>query len=150
MAKASTLIADSQATFGFLSPCGNHMIGTRADLMEFFDAVTAATGDFPVIRHHLYRGFVGLDDVDGLEADIARLQGSGATRGNLSAKVLSELTFCIEELRSEATCFPDNPNMAIRTGSTAIPDEIFLRQLPREAFFAEGPPLWLRPRLTNV
>ncbi|KRS14490.1 hypothetical protein XM53_01870 [Roseovarius atlanticus] len=150
MAKASTLITDSQGSFGFLSPFGNHMIGLRADLIGFFNTVKSTAGEFPVLQHQLYRGYVGLEDVEGLEADIACLRNLGVKSGEIFARSLSALTLCIEELRAEAAYFSDNPNMAIRTGSTAIPDEIFLRQLPRDAFFAEGPPLWLRPRLTRT
>ena len=53
----------------------------------------------------------------------------------------------IEELRAEAEYFPDNPNMAIRTSSTAIPDSMLIRDLPHDAFFRDGEPLWLRSDL---
>lgn len=169
---ASDLIRESRGTVGFLSPMGDHVIGTRADMKAFFDCLAKSGADVPVMRGHLYQGYVGLDEVDALERDVAvgrRVLGSqratrdglqqagftadylakntGSTLSDICAKPLAVLDRVIEELRAEAEYFPDNPNMAIRTSSTAIPDSMLIRDLPRDAFFRDGEPLWLRSDL---
>jgi hypothetical protein len=160
-------IAKSQGSSGFLSPFGDHRIGAQGDLSGFFLLVEHVDEALPVIRGDLWRGYVGPERLDALEGDFATM-AAGLTKMKLAAGDLAGLGFtsdylhrvnavtpeavcarplaalaaCIAEARSELEVFPDHPNHAIRTGSTAIPDSMLIRDLPREAFFQDGPPLW--------
>lgn len=141
------------------------------DLAGFFALAERVDAPLPVIRTDLYRGYVAPDRIAALEAEVAVLSAGLAalkmtpgalaalgftpdylgqsltqTPSGVCAKPLAALTRCIEEARSELEVFPDNPNHTIRTGSTAIPDSMLMRNLPREAFFREGPPIWLSVR----
>lgn len=164
-------IIQSRQTFGFLSPFGDHRIGAVGDLAGFFALAKRVDAPLPVVHTELYPGYVGADQIAALEVEVAVLSAGLAamrmtpgalaalgftpnyleqclnqTPAGVCAKPLAALTRCIEEARSEREVFPDNPNHAIRTGSTAIPDSMFMRDLPREAFFREGGPIWLNDR----
>ncbi|MGB5864715.1 MAG: hypothetical protein WBG95_10480 [Sulfitobacter sp.] len=164
-------VEQSRETFGFLSPFGDHRIGARADLSGFFALAERVGVPLPVICTDLWRGYVGPEHLDTPQAEMLALSTSLAdmsvkagdlaalgftpdylartarvTPAALCAALLAVIAKCIEEARSELEVFPNNPNHAIRTGSTAIPESMFMRDLPRGAFFREGPPIWLRDR----